>query len=443
MVALLVTFRALHPGFCFTRFHLGSGHRAQGGCGAVYGSVALSTSTWPLMKIPLTPGSCIRVEGGAHRYCLADSGVQATDENPEVQSSGHPAGELLSTNGNQKKRKRRKPRAARVTGSPRFRPRYQIFPCASTPQPAASSLQFPTRLQFQDSASVQIAMMQQCAKCCLSNFYPSASPPKTLFRFSHHTAPLKFSILGLVSKQKFRVTAPLACPDLCVEYTFWGPGRLLLCAQHRFGGLSFPPKCSVSFPQQQCAKQFSRLMTKYCTKCRVVVYSPNMAVAAVDMRVEGRVCPAYVVNVVCLHWASSIRFAEGSRALQAPSTSGSLNVITLLQCSESSAKPLLSPARHGGLFCCNLLCPGTCGPDPMMCPAVAIDAINKCRSNQAKYVHPPGPKRKPVGAPQAQCARSAARSATIWASGCTRDPYFEILGAPRGIMVTPSGGFDF
>ena len=25
----------------------------------------------------------------------------------------------------------------------------------------------------------------------------------------------------------------------------------------------------------------------------------------------------------------------------------------------------------------------------------------------------------------------------------TRDPYFEILGAPRGIMVTPSGGFDF
>ena len=43
------------------------------------------------------------------------------------------------------------------------------------------------------------------------------------------------------------------------------------------------------------------------------------------------------------------------------------------------------------------------------------------------------------GAPQAQCAHSA----TIWASGRTRDPYFEILGAPRGIMVTPSGGFDF
>ena len=42
-------------------------------------------------------------------------------------------------------------------------------------------------------------------------------------------------------------------------------------------------------------------------------------------------------------------------------------------------------------------------------------------------------------APQAQCARSA----TIWASGRTRDPYFEILGAPRGIMVTPSVGFDF
>ena len=43
------------------------------------------------------------------------------------------------------------------------------------------------------------------------------------------------------------------------------------------------------------------------------------------------------------------------------------------------------------------------------------------------------------GAPQAQCARSA----TIWASGRARDPYFEILGAPRGITVTPSGGFDF
>ena len=43
------------------------------------------------------------------------------------------------------------------------------------------------------------------------------------------------------------------------------------------------------------------------------------------------------------------------------------------------------------------------------------------------------------GAPQAQCAHSA----TIWASGRTRDPYFEILGAPRGIMVTRSGGFEF
>ena len=39
----------------------------------------------------------------------------------------------------------------------------------------------------------------------------------------------------------------------------------------------------------------------------------------------------------------------------------------------------------------------------------------------------------------AQCARSA----TIWASGRTRDPYFEILGPPRGIMVTPSVDFDF
>ena len=46
------------------------------------------------------------------------------------------------------------------------------------------------------------------------------------------------------------------------------------------------------------------------------------------------------------------------------------------------------------------------------------------------------------GASSAVCAQCA-RSATIWASSRTRDPYFEILGAPRGIMVTPSGGFDF
>ena len=34
-----------------------------------------------------------------------------------------------------------------------------------------------------------------------------------------------------------------------------------------------------------------------------------------------------------------------------------------------------------------------------------------------------------------------AHSATIWAYGRTRDPYFEILGARERIMVTPSGGF--
>ena len=42
-----------------------------------------------------------------------------------------------------------------------------------------------------------------------------------------------------------------------------------------------------------------------------------------------------------------------------------------------------------------------------------------------------------MGEPYAQCARSA----SIWASTRTRDPYFEILGALRGIIVTPSGGF--
>ena len=35
------------------------------------------------------------------------------------------------------------------------------------------------------------------------------------------------------------------------------------------------------------------------------------------------------------------------------------------------------------------------------------------------------------------------RSAIIWAFGRTRDTYFEILGAPRGIMVTRCGGFEF
>ena len=44
-----------------------------------------------------------------------------------------------------------------------------------------------------------------------------------------------------------------------------------------------------------------------------------------------------------------------------------------------------------------------------------------------------------LSAVRVQCARST----TIWAYGRTRDPYFEILGPPRGIMVTPSGGFDF
>ena len=42
-----------------------------------------------------------------------------------------------------------------------------------------------------------------------------------------------------------------------------------------------------------------------------------------------------------------------------------------------------------------------------------------------------------LSAVRVQCARSA----TIWASSRTRDAYFEILGAPRGIMVTPSGGY--
>ena len=37
--------------------------------------------------------------------------------------------------------------------------------------------------------------------------------------------------------------------------------------------------------------------------------------------------------------------------------------------------------------------------------------------------------------------RSARTVQLFWASGRTRDPYFEILGASRGIMVTPSGGF--
>ena len=49
-----------------------------------------------------------------------------------------------------------------------------------------------------------------------------------------------------------------------------------------------------------------------------------------------------------------------------------------------------------------------------------------------------GSLKRSARAVHAQCARSA----TIWASGRTRDPYFVILGAPRGIMVTRSVGFD-
>ena len=41
-----------------------------------------------------------------------------------------------------------------------------------------------------------------------------------------------------------------------------------------------------------------------------------------------------------------------------------------------------------------------------------------------------------VGGASSAVRVQCARSATIWASGRTRDPYFEILGAPRGIMVT-------
>ena len=48
-----------------------------------------------------------------------------------------------------------------------------------------------------------------------------------------------------------------------------------------------------------------------------------------------------------------------------------------------------------------------------------------------------GSLKRSARAVRAQCARSA----TIWASGRTRDAYFEILGASRGIMVTPSGGY--
>ena len=48
-----------------------------------------------------------------------------------------------------------------------------------------------------------------------------------------------------------------------------------------------------------------------------------------------------------------------------------------------------------------------------------------------------------IGGASSAVRAHCARSATIWVSGCTRDPYFEILGAPRGIMVTPSVDFDF
>ena len=58
---------------------------------------------------------------------------------------------------------------------------------------------------------------------------------------------------------------------------------------------------------------------------------------------------------------------------------------------------------------------------------------------------PPHP-HPPADPPPAQVLADRGRlkrSATIWASGRTRDPYFEILGAPRGIMVTPSVDFDY
>ena len=82
--------------------------------------------------------------------------------------------------------------------------------------------------------------------------------------------------------------------------------------------------------------------------------------------------------------------------------------------------------------CCNSIC--------LLGYGRALFAV----SSLAESLSQPLPKTRndcggALSAVRVQCARSA----TIWASGHTRDPYFEILGAPRGIMVTPSGGFDF
>ena len=64
---------------------------------------------------------------------------------------------------------------------------------------------------------------------------------------------------------------------------------------------------------------------------------------------------------------------------------------------------------------------------------VISNALRKTRTQ----LGPRGSLKRSARAVRVQCARSA----TIWASGRTRDAYFEILGAPRGIMVTPSGGY--
>ena len=98
--------------------------------------------------------------------------------------------------------------------------------------------------------------------------------------------------------------------------------------------------------------------------------------------------------------------------------------VTLPHCLEPSRRKLLTPPHP---------------PPPQKSDiqfwGVAYKRVNRVRIGSDSNVA----RAQIKGAPQAQCARSA----TIWASGRTRDPYFEILRAPRGIMVTPSRGFDF
>ena len=110
---------------------------------------------------------------------------------------------------------------------------------------------------------------------------------------------------------------------------------------------------------------------------------------------------------------------------------------------------LIHPGRGGGIWQTHPLRPNHPPTQNQKSIPLEKNEISNRAKNKRWYVGlchrvwapsrgPPKSYGWPFGAPVAQCARSA----TIWAFGCTRNPYFVILGASFGVLLTPrvSGG---